>query len=113
VLAAYNYAAAELIATPTPTSTATNTPTKTPTSTPTNTSTPTSTPTAGNTGFLSPSANAAVISSAGDNNGFEVNPTNAQDDGGGAAQDINSGSNNSSSCPNNGKDKHRFSNYTI
>src|SRR4029079_3423992 len=116
VLAAYNYAAAELIATPTPTNTpnATNTPTPTntpmntptPTSTPTNTPTPTSTPIAANTGFLSPSANAAVTSSAGDNNGFEASPANAQVDGGGVAQDVNSGTNNSSSCTNNGKDKH-------
>jgi len=134
-LAAYNYAAAEGTATPPPTSlptdtptntptntpTATNTPTNTPTptntstptNTPTNTPTPTSTPTAGNTGFLSPSANAAVTSGAGDNNGFEVNPVNAQADGGGVAQDVNSGTNNSASCTANSKDKHRFSNYTI
>ena len=54
-----------------------------------------------------------MTSSAGDNNGFEVNPANAQADGGGVAQDVNSGTNNSSSCTNNGKDKHRFYNYNI
>ncbi len=99
--------------TPTPTNTPipTNTPTSTPT--PTHTPTPTSTPTAGNTGLLSPSANAAQTSSAGDNNGFEVNPANAQADGGGVAQDVNSGSNTNSSCTNNGKDKHRYYNYNI
>jgi choice-of-anchor B domain-containing protein len=98
---------------PTPTSTSLPTVTATPASTPTNTPTPTSTPTAGNTGFLSSSTNAALTSSAGDNNGFEVSPANAQTDGGGAAQDVNSGTNNGSSCTNNGKDKHHFSNYTI
>jgi len=103
--------------TPTPTSTPTDTPTptNTPTNTPTpsNTPTPTNTPTAGNTGFLSPSANAAQTTSAGDNNGFELSAANAQADGGGVAQDVNSGTNNSGSCTNNGKDKHRFSDYTI
>jgi subtilisin family serine protease len=106
-LAAYNYAAAEGTATPTPTNTPINTPTKTPTNT------PTSTPLAGNTGFLSPSANAAVTSNAGDNNGFESSPANAQADGGGVAQDVNSGTNNSASCTANSKDKHRFYNYNI
>jgi hypothetical protein len=67
----------------------------------------------GNTGFLSPSANAAETSGAGDNNGFEVIPANAQADGGGVARDVDSGTNNSASCTNNGKDKHRFSSYTI
>ena len=96
---------------PTPTPTLTSTPTNTPT--PTTTPSPINTPTAGNTGFLSPSTNTAQTSSAGDNNGFEFSPANAQTDGGGVAQDVNSGTNNSASCTNNGKDKHRFSNYTI
>lgn len=143
VLAAYNYAAGELPPTPTSTPTHTPTPTDTPTATntpivtdtptntatptnsptntptptdtplPTETPTPTNTPMAGNTGFLSPSANAAQTSSAGDNNGFQTNPTNADADGGGVAQDVNSGSNNNSSCTNNGKDKHHFYSYNI
>jgi hypothetical protein len=54
-----------------------------------------------------------VTGSAGDNNGYELNPANAQADGGGVAQDINSGTNNSSSCTNNGKDKHQFYNYNV
>jgi hypothetical protein len=58
-------------------------------------------------------ANTAVTGSAGDNNGYELNPANAQADGGGVAQDINSGTNNSSSCTNNGKDKHQFFNYNL
>ncbi|MCL4826941.1 MAG: hypothetical protein KJZ95_06210 [Caldilinea sp.] len=92
-----------------------NGPTPTPTFTPmpTNTPTPTNTPAAGNTGFLSPSANAAQTSSAGDNNGFQTNPTNAYADGGGVAQDVNSGTNNNSSCTATSKDKHLFYNYNV
>ena len=78
-----------------------------------NVMTATSTPIADNTGFLSPSTNAAQTSSAGDNNGFEASPANAHADGGGTAQDVNSGTNNNASCTANSKDKHRFSNYTI
>ncbi len=127
VLAAYNYAAAEQTATATPTvgnpptstatptatqtSTPTSTPTRTPTATPTGT--PTNTPSITNTGWLNPTTNTAVTSSAGDNNGYELSPANAQADGGGVAQDINSGTNNSSSCTNNGKDKHQFYNYNV
>jgi hypothetical protein len=54
-----------------------------------------------------------VIKSAGDNNGYELNPANAFADGGGFAQDVNTGTNSTSSCTNNGKDKHNFSNYNI
>jgi hypothetical protein len=121
VLAAYNYAASEVTPTATPTSvnppTATNTstPTNTPTATltPTPTRTPTSTPTTGDTGFLSPSAQAPVTKTAGDNNGYELNAANALADGGGLAQDVNSGTNSNSSCTNNGKDKHTFYNYNV
>lgn len=96
---------------PTPTPTVTNTPTNTPI--PTNTPTPTNTPSGGNTGWLSPGTNAAQTSSAGDNNGYEVTASNAHADGGGAAQDVNSGTNNNSSCTQNSKDKHRFYNFNI
>ena len=99
--------------TPTITSTPSNTPTKTPTNTPTFTPTATNTPGSGNTGWLSPSTNAAVTSSAGDNNGYELNSSNAHADGGGTAQDVNSGTNNSSSCTANSKDKHRFYDFNI
>jgi len=58
-------------------------------------------------------ANAAVTSSAGDNNGFQTNPANVYTDGSGVAQDVNSGTNNNSSCTANSKDKHRFYNYNI
>ena len=102
-----------ITSTPSNTPTSTNTPTKTPTNTPTFTPTATNTPGSGNTGWLSPSTNAAVTSSAGDNNGYELNPSNAHADSGGVAQDVNSGTNNSSSCTANSKDKHRFYDFNI
>ena len=104
---------------PTPTPAVTNTPTvtltpsNTPTFTPTRTPPATNTPSIGTTGWLSPSINAAVTSSAGDNNGYEVNPSNAHADGGGAAQDVNSGTNNNNSCTSNSKDKHRYYNFNV
>ena len=67
----------------------------------------------GDTGLLSPSAQAAVTSSAGDNNGFESSPTNAYADGGGYATDNNSGTGTSTSCGSTAKDKHRYYNYGI
>jgi choice-of-anchor B domain-containing protein len=99
--------------TPTVTSTPSNTPTRTNTPTPTNTPTSTNTPGTGNTGFLSPNTNAAQTSSAGDNNGFEVTSSNAHADSGGVARDVNSGTNNNSSCTANSKDKHRFYDFNI
>lgn len=119
VLAAYNYAASEVTPTPTATSTSgtpptpTNTPTATQTPTATATASPTGTPTTANTGFLSPSASAPVTKNAGDNNGYELTPSNANADGGGFAQDVNTGTNSTSSCTNNGKDKHNFYNYNL
>jgi len=95
----------------TPTPTPTNTPTNTPTATPTNTATPTPAPT--NTGLLSSSSNAPVTVSAGDNNGFEVSQTNAYANDGLFAVDNNSGTNNRTSCTNNGKDKHLFYNFNV
>ncbi len=77
---------------------------------PTNTPTPTNTPPpSSNTGWLSPSANAAVT--GGDNNGYQTNPTNAYSDNATFAVDTNSGSNTNTSCTNSGKDKHNFYNY--
>ena len=101
----------EQSAAPTPTPTITNTPTNTPVAT--LTPTPTNTPGPGNTGFLSPGTNAPQTSSAGDNNGYEINALNAHLDGSGVAQDTNSGTNNSSSCTANAKDKHRFYDFNI
>jgi Ig-like domain-containing protein/papain like protease/pre-peptidase len=95
--------------TPTPTSSLGATPTFTPTWTSTATQSPTSTPL--NTGLLNPSSNTAQTS--GDNNGYEVNPTNAYISDGVFAVDNNSGTNSNSSCTNSGKDKHLFYNYNI
>jgi len=66
---------------------------------------------AADTGNLNCTANAAVTSSAGDNNGFQTNPGSACTDGSGNATDTNSGTNTSTSCADTGKDKHIFYNY--
>jgi serine protease AprX len=97
---------------PTPTPIPTNTPTFTPTATftPTITNTPGS---SNSTGYLVPSANTAVTSSAGDNNGYQTNPANAYNDNSVFAVDTNSGTNTNTSCTNTGKDKHNFYNYNI
>ncbi|MEO8356278.1 MAG: PKD domain-containing protein [Chloroflexota bacterium] len=75
---------------------------------------PTNTPPAStSTGFLSPSANAAQTSSAGDNNGYQTSPANAYANDSSFATDTNSGTNTNTSCANNGKDKHHFYNYNF
>ncbi len=103
---------------PTSTPGPTNTPTSTPLPpTPTNTAlppTPTFTPApVTSTGFLAPSANSAVTTSAGDNNGYEGSPANAYLADGLFATDANSGTNTRTTCTNSGKDKHNFSNYNF
>lgn len=65
------------------------------------------------TGWLSPTANLAVTSQGGDNNGYEVSAASAYADDNVYAVDNNSGSNTSTSCTANSKDKHRFYNYGI
>jgi hypothetical protein len=65
------------------------------------------------TGWHSPTANAAVTSGAGDNNGFEVNAANAGADDNLYAVDNNSGTNTSTSCTATTKDRHRFQNYGL
>jgi hypothetical protein len=80
----------------------------TPTPTPTNTPLPPN-----NTGFLAPTASSAATSSAGDNNGYEVSPSNAFINDGVFAADINSGTGTQTSCTNNRKDKHLFYNYNF
>ncbi|MBI5353885.1 MAG: PPC domain-containing protein [Chloroflexi bacterium] len=81
-----------------------------PTATPLPTSTPGSTI---STGFLAPSANAAVTTSAGDNNGYQTSPANAYVFDGIFATDTSSGTNTNTSCTNAGKDKHLFYNYNF
>ena len=63
------------------------------------------------TGWHSPTANAAVSSGSGDNNGYEVNAVNAGADDNLYAVDTNSGTGTSTLCNNNQKDRHSFSNY--
>jgi len=65
------------------------------------------------TGFLSPSANAAVTTSAGDNNGYQTNPANAYANDSIFAVDTNSGNGSGTSCTSTAKDKHTFYNYGI
>ncbi len=83
-------------------------PTPVPTKTPTNTPAPST-----STGFLSPSANAAQTSSAGDNNGYQTSPANAYANDSSVATDTNSGTNTSTSCTNSGKDNHRYYNFNF
>lgn len=64
-----------------------------------------------NTGFLSPSAEAAVTSGSGDNDGFQVTPTNAFANDGAFAGDTNSGTSNATTCTSTAKDRHLFYNY--
>jgi len=64
-----------------------------------------------NTGLKAPTANAAETSSAGDNNGYQTTPANANALDGLFAVDTDSGTNTSTSCTDTGKDKHRFYNY--
>src|SRR5512138_400672 len=79
-----------------------------PTPTPTNTPPPST-----STGYLAPSAQAAVTSSAGDNNGYQTSPTNVFTANSVFATDLNSGTNSNTSCTNSGKDKHNFYNYNF
>jgi hypothetical protein len=69
---------------------------------------------ANDTGLLNCSANAAVTSSSGDNNGFQFNAANACADGGSTlAEDRDSGTGTSTSCTSSSKDRHLFYNYNI
>jgi carboxypeptidase T len=63
------------------------------------------------TGLVGPLASAAVTSGSGDNNGYEVNPSNAFANDSLFAVDNNSGTNKNTSCTSNRKDRHIFSNY--
>jgi serine protease AprX len=101
------------IDTSTPTATPTITVTPTPTNTPTVTSTPTSTPVQSSTGYKSPSANAAVTSGSGDNNGFQTTPANGYAYDNAFAVDTNSGSGTSTSYTSTQKDRHIYSAYSF
>ncbi len=63
------------------------------------------------TGFLSPTANAA--DSGGDGNGYETNATRAYSSNNSYATDTNSGNGTGTNCTGSDKDRHRFYNYGI
>lgn len=63
------------------------------------------------TGYLSPSSNAA--DTGGDGNGYNTNPTRAYSNNSSFATDTSSGNGNSTNCTGADKDKHRFYNYDI
>jgi Flp pilus assembly protein TadG len=65
------------------------------------------------TGYRDCTAEAAVTSGSGDNNGFETNPMNACADDSNYAVDTNSGTSSNTSCGDSGKDRHDFYNYGI
>lgn len=65
------------------------------------------------TNFLSPAANVAETSNAGDNDGFQTNPTRAYTGNNSSASDTNSGSGTSTNCTGIDKDKHQFYDYNI
>ena len=65
------------------------------------------------TGHLNCTAEAAVTSGSGDNNGFETNPMYACANDYSRARDTNSGTNTSTSCGSTSKDRHDFYNYGI
>lgn len=58
-------------------------------------------------------AQSAVTSGSGDNNGYETSAANACANGGGNATDNNSGTNTNTSCSNSGKDRHQFYNFNV
>ncbi len=64
-------------------------------------------------GFNSPSAQAAVTSGSGDNNGYQTNPSNAFSADETFAVDTNSGATNNSDCSGTGVDRHIFSSYNL
>jgi len=64
-----------------------------------------------NTGLRNCTANAAVTTGSGDNDGFATTPANACADGGGNAADTNSGTNTTTTCADAGKDRHLYYNY--
>ncbi len=70
-------------------------------------------PVNGNTGNLNCTANAAVTSGSGDNNGFQTSPDSACADGGTNATDTDSGTNTNTACTDTGKDRHIFRDYNV
>ena len=65
------------------------------------------------TGALNCTAQAAVTTNAGDNNGYETNASGACVSGGTVATDANSGSGTQTTCTDSHKDRHKFSSFGI
>ncbi len=65
------------------------------------------------TGYLSCSANAAVTTSSGDNNGYETTPANACANDAARAVDTNSGTASGTACNSTARDRHLFYNYNF
>jgi len=63
------------------------------------------------TGYLSCSANAAVTTGSGDNNGYETTPANACANDAARAVDTNSGTASGTACNSTARDRHLFYNY--
>ncbi|MBI1886016.1 MAG: hypothetical protein HYS09_06865 [Chloroflexi bacterium] len=64
-----------------------------------------------NTGFRNCTANAAVTTNSGDNDGFQLNPANACADDAAFAEDTNSSTGAPDTCTSTTKDRHLFYNY--
>lgn len=65
------------------------------------------------TGYKGCVSTAAVTTGAGDNNGYESNPTRACAADGSVAVDASTGTNTTNSCTSAGKDRHRFWGYSF
>jgi hypothetical protein len=65
------------------------------------------------TGALNCAAQAAVLSNAGDNNGYETNASGACVSGGTVATDANSGTGTQTTCTDTNKDRHKFSSFGL
>lgn len=63
------------------------------------------------TGLVAPSANAAVTTNSGDNNGYQTNPANAYTDNASFAVDTDSGTGTSNLYTSTQKDRHTFSGF--
>ena len=68
---------------------------------------------AATSGFQSCSATTPASVNSGDNDGFQVNPIDACTDGGGYAQDIDSGTSTKMACGDLGKDRQLFYDYGL
>jgi hypothetical protein len=88
----------------------TATPTHTPTATPTSAPTPTPTP---SVATFNCNSQAPVTTGSGNNDGFEINPINACNEGSAFAHDIDSGTDSTPTCIGPEKDRHVFSDFNI